>query len=303
MVLLNNVVINVNGEKRMPAFAGFNRELNLKHVQILVGRIKVKGYRKGEEIKVFKCEDAVKQGITNIRDIHGNPITEGYEKYDLVGDGQHRVFAVAEFNVWAAENNVEPIEVPAIEVELMDETITEYISDINVTRKDWDAKNYLESAAELHPTIPLLQVYVEHLKKGYPITSLNKIYCQGKRFGEADFKLLCFGEMFKGKDDSKSVIPPHNIEDGNRYIDILKSKGFTDSEIGKRYIIDCFGDIRINHTQGLAFEIIDSINPNDYSAMTKKDKLVEKNVVERFEFMKRRLLATKIPQGSPELTA
>jgi len=300
MDYFQNVLINVNDVQRMPAFAGFNRELNLKHVEILFGRMKAKGFRKGEEIKVFKCEDAVNQGITNIRDIEGNPITEGFERYFLVGDGQHRVYAVAELNVWAAENNVVPIEVPAIEAELLGETITEYISDINVTRKDWDARNYLESAAELHPNIPLLQVYVDHVKKGYPITTLNKIFCQGKRFGEADFKLLCYGEMTKGKDNSKPVIPPHNIEDGHRYINTLKSKGFMESEISKRYLIDHFGDVKISKNLDFAFELIESMTPNDYSAMTKKDRLVEKGVIERFEFMKKRLLASKGQQNSLE---
>lgn len=296
------VLINVDGEKRMPAFATFNRDLNLKHVNILCERIKTKGYRKGEEIKVFKCEDAIKEGITSFRDICGNEITEGFTNYYLVGDGQHRTYAVSEFNNWATENNDETIDVPGIIAELKEEAITEYINDINVTRKDWDARNYLESAAELHPKEELLQVYVEYVKKGYPITTLNKIYCQGKRFGEADFKLLCFGEKTKGKEKQKEVIPPHNIEVGKRYIETCKSKNFEESEIAKRYMIDCFDAIRISNGPDFAFELIESINPNDYSAMTKKDKLVEANVIDRFGYMKRRLLTSKDQEINTELS-
>ena len=42
------------------------------------------------------------------------------------------------YNEWAAENGEEAINVPAIEVELQgNETIAEYINEINITKKEW----------------------------------------------------------------------------------------------------------------------------------------------------------------------
>ena len=99
-----NVVINVNGEKREAAFASFNRELNLENVELLVERMKLKGYRKGEEIKVIKAENAVDEGVCDLKDINGNAILSNYEEFFLVGDGQHRTYAVSKYNEWALEN-------------------------------------------------------------------------------------------------------------------------------------------------------------------------------------------------------
>ncbi|HET9569833.1 MAG TPA: hypothetical protein VFP20_00265 [Bacteroidales bacterium] len=301
MDILQNVLIDVNGEKRMPAFASINRELNLKHVQLLCERMKVKGFRKGEEIKVFKCEEAHKEGILSVRDIDGNPIVEGFEKYFLVGDGQHRTFAVVEYNKWAIENVKQEIDVPAIIAELKDESISEYINDINVTRKDWSAVNYLESAAELHPDEELLQVYAKRIKEGYSISTLNKIYCEGRKFGEPDFKLLCFGIKEKGKRIVVNVIPSYNIQNGDRYIEILRSKKFADSEIAKRYIIDCFSDIRISDGLEFAFSVLETIAPNDYAAMMKNDKLVEAEVKSRFDYIKLKVKSKKLDDSNPNI--
>lgn len=112
--------IVANNEVRNIAFAkGINRSINLGNVEKILAMMKVKGYRKAEQIQVIKAEDVIKTGDISLVDINGQDIKpEDAAKYFLVLDGQHRVIAAALYNEWAAENGKETIDVPAIEVEL-----------------------------------------------------------------------------------------------------------------------------------------------------------------------------------------
>ena len=293
----NNVIINVNGEKREAAFAYFNRELNLKNVETLMERIKVKGYRKGEEIKVMKAENAIKEGVCGLQEINGNPITSKFEHYFLVGDGQHRTYAVSKYNEWALEEGKEIIEIPAIEVELKDETFTEYINEINITKKEWIKEDYIRSAAQINPNSEILQVYSKRIKtkknpSGFSLSTLNLIYCDGRSFTKHDFNLLCTGATKKGR-NKHDIIPSHNIKNGDKFIKICQAKDFDDKEISKRYLIENFNNIKTEHGENFAFEILDGITPNDYSAMIEKNKLVESQVINHFKVMVARHKGTK----------
>lgn len=114
------IKIVANNEVRNIAFAkGINRSINLGNVEKILAMMKVKGYRKAEQIQVIKAEDVIKTGDISLVDINGQDIKpEDAAKYFLVLDGQHRVIAAALYNEWAAENGKETIDVPAIEVEL-----------------------------------------------------------------------------------------------------------------------------------------------------------------------------------------
>ena len=103
--------IVANNEVRNIAFAkGINRSINLGNVEKILAMMKVKGYRKAEQIQVIKAEDVIKTGDISLVDINGQDIKpEDAAKYFLVLDGQHRVIAAALYNEWAAENGKETI--------------------------------------------------------------------------------------------------------------------------------------------------------------------------------------------------
>lgn len=300
-----SVIHLVTNKSRKAAFASFNRDLNLKNVELISARIKTKGFRKGEEIRVVKAEDAVAEGVRNLRDINGNPITEKYEDYFLILDGQHRAYAVSLYNEWVLDQRYrnpdfekEIIEVPAVEAELKDETATEYTNDINITKLEWNKENYVKSAAQIHPDIDLLEVYSRLIKtesnpNGFSLSTLNLIYCDGRSLSKNDFYLLCTGVLKKGKDCNIDIIPSHNIEDGDKFIEICRSKNFADVEIRKRYLIKQFRDISTSLGKTFAFEVLKGITPNDYSAMTLNHKLVEDQVSDHFKFMVERLQQSK----------
>ena len=55
--------IVANNEVRNIAFAkGINRSINLGNVEKILAMMKVKGYRKAEQIQVIKAEDVIKTG-------------------------------------------------------------------------------------------------------------------------------------------------------------------------------------------------------------------------------------------------
>ena len=169
----------------------------------------------------------------------------------LVLDGQHRVIAAALYNEWAAENGEEAINVPAIEVELQEnETIAEYINEINITKKEWTTPDYVRGAANINPDNEFLQRYNELIKSeknpdGYPISTLNLIFCgNNNAISKSDFSLLCSGKDEKGKKVKKPIIPAYNMEIGNKFIQICKDKGFDDKDIAKRYLSNQFNNIK-----------------------------------------------------------
>ena len=84
--------IVANNEVRNIAFAkGINRSINLGNVEKILAMMKVKGYRKAEQIQVIKAEDVIKTGDISLVDINGQDIKpEDAAKYFLVLDGQHR---------------------------------------------------------------------------------------------------------------------------------------------------------------------------------------------------------------------
>ena len=79
-------------------------------------------------VQVIKAEEAIKTGDIVLVDINGKEIAPSEAaNYFLVVDGQHRTVAASLYNEWARDNKQNEIVVPAIIVELQDETIAEYI--------------------------------------------------------------------------------------------------------------------------------------------------------------------------------
>ncbi len=71
----------------------------------------------------------------------------------FVLDSQHSGYCRSPHNEWAAENGKETIDVPAIEVELQgNETIAEYINEINITKEGMDYPDYVRGAANITQT-------------------------------------------------------------------------------------------------------------------------------------------------------
>lgn len=294
---ISEVNIIVNDEKRKAAFASFNREVNFKNVAIIQEKIQEKGYRIGEPIQVIKAENAIERGISSLQNINGETIPhEEIENYYLVVDGHHRTFAVSQYNDWANENNMESINLPAIEVILIKgETVTEYCNEINCTKKEWSKEDYVNGAASVRPDDELLQRYNELIKsesnpKGFYLSTLNHIFCNGNGLTKKDLILLCSGATHKGITAKKEIIPSHNLELGNKFIEICKSKGVKQVEISKRYLIVEFNKIRNSKNTETALKVLESITPDDISTMSNdNEKLNEQQVIDHFKVMLKRI--------------
>ena len=293
-----DVKVVANNEVRNVAFAqGINRTINLNNVEKILAIMKVKGYRKAEMVQVIKAEEAIKTGDIVLVDINGKEIAPSEAaNYFLVVDGQHRTVAASLYNEWARDNKQNEIVVPAIIVELQDETIAEYINDINITKKEWGTPDYVRGAANINPDNEFLQRYNELIKSeknpdGYPISTLNLIFCgNNNAISKSDFSLLCSGKDEKGKKVKKPIIPAYNMEIGNKFIQICKDKGFDDKDIAKRYLSNQFNNIKtITGDVKEAVKIFQSITQNDKAAMFNTHGNLDENLVmEQFEKIRER---------------
>ena len=288
------IVAVANKEVRNAAFAkGINRDVNLANAKKICADIKAHGYRQAELVQVLPAEQAIVNGDINLVDINKNPISpESAHNYYLIVDGQHRIFATAEFN----EENTSPIQVPAIIVNLNDgETITEYISAINVTKTEWKPLDYVRGAANVQNT-PILLRYKELIKcednpQGFPLSTLNLIFFgNAKELSKADFSLLCQGKTEKGVKTKKKIIEGESIERGSRFINMCHRLGFKNKDIAKRYLIERFEKLRNAKNDDYAFKVFESMTPNDRQAMyNDKDNLTEEKVIAQFEIIKSRM--------------
>lgn len=288
--IFKEVTIVANGNERKAALAkGINRIVNLKNAETICGNIKKKGYRKAEKIQVIEAEKATKNRDITLVDINGELINETKaSEYYLVVDGQHRVYAVAEFNQWVEENgdsDLSTIAVPAEIVELVKgETVAEYINDINITKQEWCVADYVQGAANVHKNNEFLQTYKNLIKSkenpnGFPISTLNRIFCGNQTaISQKDFSLLCSGITEKGK-ANKNIIPAHNLERGEKFISICREKGFEDKDIAKRFLISEFNNIKEQYSLDKAFEVFNSITSNDKEAMFNERKNLDEKLV------------------------
>jgi hypothetical protein len=292
----SEVKIKVGEVTKKSAFATFNRDLNLKNVELIADKMREKGYRVGEPIQVIKAELALKMGIVSIIDINGKSIPNPeIEDYFLVLDGSHRTHATSRYNDWLIGQGNKPIEIPAIEIDLINgESITAYCNEINCTKKEWSKEDYVKGAASVFPAEVLLQRYNELIRsesnpKGFCLSTLNLIFCNGKGLTKSDLVLLCSGEIQKGSRTKQNIIPANNVEIGNKFIEICRLKEFPEEEITKRYLIKEFNDLRI--TSGgvdFALKVFQSITLDDISEMSNKyKKLDEQKVIDYFKCFKR----------------
>lgn len=291
-----DILVN-NEETRNAAFLKFNRTINFDNVKKLEGFMEAKGYRMAESIQVLKAEDVIANGDIAILDINGEKIKEGDEcKYYVVLDGQHRVYAASLFNEEIAKNNGDTIQVPAIIVELKEnETIAEYLNEINITKKQWTTADYIQGACNVKPDNKFLCCINSKLKRednplGYPLSTLCLIYCGRKdAIKTSDFSLLCAGKDVKGK-EGKNIIPTYNLENGDKFIKICKEKRFDEQTIAKRYLIEQFnGFVQEYGNVKIALEIFDSISDNDIEAMlNERGKVDGALVITQFIVIKKR---------------
>lgn len=294
------VFIELNGETpKKPAFAFFNRVVNLKHVQLINERMKLKGYRASEVIHIIEAKEAKEKfGIEEFVDINGNLIPDDeIENYYLVIEGQHRTIACSLYNEWLSKQGEDQINIPAIKVDLRNgESITEYSNEISYTKKEWSKEDYLQGSANIWRDEHLLQRYNELIKtednkKGYSLSTLNLIYCNSSGLSRSDFILLCSGVKEKGKRKTKKIIPGYDIEIGDKFIETCRKVGFRESEIAKRYIITSFNKLR-NSRGGadFALKVLSSITRDDITIMTNEyGNLDEDAVQKRFEILALRL--------------
>lgn len=166
------------------------------------------------------------------------------------------------------------VSIPAIVVELKEgETISEYINEINITKRQWRVDDYVRGAAHTFTDNKLLKRYNALLKRennkdGYPLSTLNRIYCaDAKALSMSDFSKLCAKTQFKGRGGKTPIIPSFNIERGDKYIDLCRNKGFSPADIAKRYLIQQFNSIVLAESYDKAIAVFSEITDNDVKAM------------------------------------
>ena len=293
------VNITTGEEERKPAFAvGINRSVNMDNVKKIVAMIERKGYRSAEVIQVIEAEKATAKGDITLVDINGNPIgNDTIMDYYLVVDGQHRTLAVALYNEAHSGNQ---IQVPAVIVELQGgESLSEYINEINITKKQWEISDYIIGAANVHPDDKLLQKYKSLIRTkdnpdGLTFSTLNLIYCENaKALDKAAFSMLCSGKHKKGRNENVSIVPAYNIKRGDKFIDLCKAKGFSNKDIAKRYLISKFIDIKIQYDDSKeAFKVFEAITDDDRAAMyNNNNNLAEDLVNAQFEKITKRVFS------------
>ena len=289
--------VTVGNETRKAAFAkGINREVNFANVKKLLAEMEVKGYRKAEMVQVIRAEDAIANGDIVLIDINGNEISKDNAKdYYLIIEGQHRAYAASLFNQELAEQGTQAFTIPGTLIELANgETIAEYISAINITKKPWRTEDFVRGAANVKQE-ELLARYKELIKSddnpdGFPLSTLNLIFCNNpKAIDTKKLSLLCQGQEMVGR-GKKNIIPAYNLERGNRFIEVCRAKGFSDKDIAKRYLAQRFSDYYNEGGEEKAFRIFDQITQNDCQAMhNDKGKLVEDKVIEQFGLIEDRI--------------
>lgn len=295
----HEINVTVGNENRKVAFAkGINREVNLANVRKLFAEMKVKGYRKAELVQVAKAEEVIEKGDITLIDINGNEINkDNAANYFLIIDGQHRSKAAAMLNQELEEQGKPPVIIPGILIELVEgETIAEYISAVNITKIPWKTDDYVRGAANVKQE-ELLARYKELIKSednpnGFPLSTLNIIYCNNpKAMNKTSLSLLCQGKDEKGRGKvKKSIIPAHNIERGDHFIELCKAKGFSEKDISKRYLSERFSDLFNEGGEDKAFKIFNQITPNDRQAMYNDNgNLIEEKVIEQFKLIEDRI--------------
>ncbi len=294
-VKFSEVSVNVSEtqETRKPAFAFFNRDVNLRHVDLIFEKMKVKGYRSSEPIQVMKAEETGKQGVYAMSDLNGNEIPkEKFELYYLVIEGQHRTYAVSKYNDWLESERNETKEVPAIEVKFQKgESLIEYLNEINITQKEWTKEDFLKGAANINTKNELLQRYKKLIRtdsnpQGYSLSTLNLIFCNSGSLTKNDFVLLCAGKTQKGK-KGRDIIPDYDLQTGDQFIEICRNVGFRKSDIAKRYLIQEFNRIKNSKGKEEAIKILETLTPVDVNAMlNESERLDEDKVISRFEEIK-----------------
>lgn len=299
--------IDTTNETRKPAFAFFNRDVNIKHADLIFEKMKNNGYRGSSPIQVINAE---KSGLDELVDFEGKQIQKiDFENYYLVIDGQHRTRAVAKYNQWLIERLRPQIEVPAIFAAINDgESIVSYLNEINVTIKEWTKEDFLIGAANVNDEVPLLQRYKELIKKpsnlnGIPLSTLNKIYCNGSGLTKTDFVLLCYGKTKKGK-ANKKIIPPHDITTGDKFLELCKKATFKAPEIAKRYLASEFNALITEYDKSVAIKVFELITPDDAAAMLNKlFHLDEEKVTAQIKLVKERFLNSENKPLEQEETA
>lgn len=246
---------------------------------------------------MLKAEDVISNGDLTLFDINGREIEkQEIDKYYLVVDGQHRTYAVALYNDWAINQGNNIIDIPATIIELKEnETVADYINEINISKKQWTTPDYVRGAFNVKPEDEFLKCFnsllrTEKNKDGYPLSTLCLIFCGRKdAIKTSDFSLLCAGKEVKGK-GGKDIIPPHNIECGNKFIELCRDKGFDEKSIGKRYLAEQFNEMNDTYKDvDKAFEVFNSINENDRKAMfNDQGHLDEALVIAQFKLIKER---------------
>lgn len=276
--LIENINIIANGETRNIAFAkDINRCINRDNVNAIYQNMTVKGYKSAEIIQVIPAEVALqKESDITLVSITGETIpTDKAHEYFLVLDGQHRVCATSLYNQYLESQGIEDtVIVPAVVVELKEgETISEYINEINITKRQWKIDDYVRGAAHAYADSELLTRYNALLKRednknGYPLSTLNLIYCaDAKALSMSDFSKLCAKIQFKGRGSKTPIIPSFNIERGDKYIALCREKGFSPADIAKRYLIRQFNNIGLEESYDKAMTVFSAITDNDVKAM------------------------------------
>jgi len=286
--------VRVGEKSRKPAIAVINRGIMWPFVHEILKSIEKLGYYENEEILVLGGEHEKCRNI-KILDIFNNEIPNSErDQYYVIGEEKHRTMAVAKFNFLKQRNIEEQIIIPGVLMKLGEkETFAERITTINRTKRAWKSYDYVRSAANIldHPLMKLYNsmVKTDLNRTGIPISVLNMIYTSTKdSLSKRDFNDICEGKTVKGKDE-RNIIPEHNIDNGNLFIETCRKIGFEDHHINKRYIIQNFKELITKYgSHQKAIEVFSMMNQNDVDYIKKGRTLDEEKLKEKFEEIKSR---------------
>ena len=160
---------------------------------------------------------------------------EEQKDYLVVLDGQHRInFAYQLLEKKRLEKNDGIFELPISVIskeELKGMTINEYIIALNSTQKQWENSDYIDNSYKIKNQDFLVRTIKAFSDKGFPMSSISRFICLDKQRLNKD-------TLTAYTNNKAEEIKYANPERAIRLYLYLRGKGFSNSFLSKRYLID-----------------------------------------------------------------
>lgn len=160
---------------------------------------------------------------------------EELKDYWVVLDGQHRIsFIYQLLEKKRLEKNDSILKVPISIIskeDLKGMTINEYIIALNSTQKQWENSDYIETSYKIKNQDFLIKTIKAFSNKGFSMSSISRFICFDKQRLNKD-------TLTAYTNNKAKEIKYANPERAIRLYLYLRGKGFSNSFLSKRYLID-----------------------------------------------------------------